>query len=146
MSQELQRWQPGCRQEDPLPSIVSSSSWRKMLWRNLRSGHFPNSLTKIPPRTIPAAPAGRVLRCCVKCKNRSMRCPHTSTPSSWRDANNLSYGWTLLRRFIISWKNLACFECDRSTASEKSCRRQQEAEKGAGTSEKKQLQERLTAD
>lgn len=52
MSQVLQTGQLGCGQEDPLPSIVSSSSWRKMLQRNLRSAKFPNSLTKIPPRTI----------------------------------------------------------------------------------------------
>lgn len=107
---------------------------------------FPTVSTKIPPRTIPAAPAGRELRSCVKCKNRSMRCPRTRTPSSWRDTNNLSDGPTSLRRFIISWKSLAGFECDCSTASEKSCKRGSGRLEKSPARVKKQLQERLTAD
>lgn len=44
--QSAKAGQPSYGQEDPLPPIVSSSSWKKMSQRNF------NSLRKIPQGTI----------------------------------------------------------------------------------------------
>lgn len=45
MSKVLQTGYSGCgRKEDPLPSIVSSSSWSRMSQRNFNSGSFHNRL------------------------------------------------------------------------------------------------------